>query len=145
METINLKPAETVQLEEIQKLLQNSRLPFEDIGTHLQNFLCMMNKEEIIAVGGFEIYDEIALLRSLAVTEAKRNEGFGQIIYSALIDHAKTKNIKTIYLLTETAEKFFLKNGFLKVERNIIPETIKNTYEYKKLCAESAIVLMKNI
>ena len=145
METINLKPAETVQLEEIQKLLKNSGLPFEDINNHLNNFLCMMNNEEIIAVGGMEIYDDVSLLRSLAVTEGKRNEGLGQLIYFALIEHAKTKNIKSIYLLTETAEKFFIKNGFTKVERNIIPETIKNTYEYKKLCAESAIVLMKNI
>lgn len=145
METLKIKPAEPFQLEEIQKLLQNSGLPYEDIGTHLQNFLCLMNKAEIIAVGGFEIYSEVALLRSLAVVEGKRNKGSGQLIYSALIDHAKTKKIKTIYLLTETAEKFFLKNGFTKVERNVIPETIKNTHEYKKLCAESAIVLMKNI
>lgn len=145
MGTLIIKPAETVQLEEIQHLLKNSGLPFEDIGIHLNNFLCVMNYEKIIAVGGLEIYDDVALLRSLAVTERKRNEGIGQMIYSALIDHAKTKNINTIYLLTETAEKFFLKNGFTKVDRNKIPDTIKNTHEYKVLCAESAIVLMKNI
>ncbi|MBP9796227.1 MAG: GNAT family N-acetyltransferase [Chitinophagales bacterium] len=145
METLIIKPAETVQVEEIQNLLKNSGLPFEDINKHLKDFLCLMNNEEIIAVGGLEIYDDVALLRSLAVVEGKRNQGLGQLVYSALIEHAKSKNIKQIYLLTETAEKFFLKNGFIKVERNKIPETIKNTYEYKVLCAESAIVLMKNI
>lgn len=145
MDTLLIKPAEPIQLEEIQNLLKNSGLPYEDIGTHLNDFLCMLNKEEIIVVGGMEIYDDVALLRSLAVMEGKRNEGLGQMIYSELIEHAKSKNIKQIYLLTETAEKFFLKNGFTKVERNEIPEVIKNTHEYKVLCAESAIVLMKNI
>ena len=145
MESIIIKPADTVQLEEIQNLLKNSGLPFEDINKHLKDFLCLMNNEEIIAVGGLEIYDDVALLRSLAVVEGKRNQGLGQLVYSALIEHAKSKNFKTIYLLTETAEKFFLKNGFTKVERNIIPDKIKNTHEYKVLCAESAIVLMKNI
>lgn len=145
MSGYTIQKAEIGQLEEIQNLLKNSGLPYEDIGMHLNNFLCVMNNEKIIAAGGFEIYDDVALLRSLAVTEAKRNEGLGQLIYAALIEHAKTKNIKQIYLLTETAEKFFIKNGFTKVERNIIPDTIKNTYEYKVLCAESAILLMKNI
>ena len=130
-----IKPAETVQVEEIQNLLKNSGLPFEDINKHLKDFLCLMNNEEIIAVGGMEIYDDVALLRSLAVVEGKRNQGLGQLVYSALIEHAKSKNIKQIYLLTETAEKFFLKNGFTKVERNIIPDKIKNTHEYKVLCA----------
>jgi len=145
METLKIKQAENSQAEKIQKLLKDAGLPFDDILMHLPDFLCFMEDHEIIAVAGLEINNEIALLRSLAVAENKRNKGLGQMIYSALIEHAKSKKIKTIYLLTETAEKFFLKNGFNKIDRNVIPDSIKNTREYKVLCPNSAAVLMKNI
>ncbi|MBC8045692.1 MAG: hypothetical protein H7Y00_02765, partial [Fimbriimonadaceae bacterium] len=74
-----------------------------------------------------------------------RNHGKGQKIYDAVIAFAKEKNIKTIYLLTETAEKFFTKNGFSKMGRNTAPEKILNTEEFKTLCASSAVAMMKHI
>ena len=58
-----------------------------------------------------------------------------------LIEHARTKGIEEIYLLTTTATSFFAKIGFEKVDRHIVPPAIQNTSQFVSLCPDSATCL----
>ena len=60
---------------------------------------------------------------------------------SELVGLAKLKGVLEIYLLTTTAEGFFRRNGFERIERKIVPEVIKQTTEFTSLCPSSAVCM----
>ncbi len=44
----------------------------------------------------------------------------------------------SIYGLTTTAEAFFVKRGYERVDRTEMPEAIRDTAEFRELCPETA-------
>ncbi|MFC1556068.1 GNAT family N-acetyltransferase [candidate division KSB1 bacterium] len=91
------------------------------------------------------IYGETALLRSLAVAEDCRGIGYGRLMTERLLKSAEDSGIRTMFLLTTTAEKFFEKYGFVSIARSEADESIKTTAEYKYLCPDNAVVMKKDI
>ena len=130
-------------LKVIKSLLDNASLPSIDIEKHLLTFFVLENVSNIIGTIGMELYGNTALLRSLAIQKDYRNKGHGKELYSTLISKAKKMNVINIYLLTETAEGFFGKQGFQKIAREQVPLSIKQTYEYSTLCPEGAVCMVK--
>ncbi len=129
----------------IQKILKNFSLPFEDIQPHLVNFILAFKDEQIIGIIGLEIYDSNGLLRSLAVLESQRNFGLGKLLVQKIIDLSILKGINDIFLLTTTAESYFLKIGFENFERINVPSKISQSEEFTSLCPSSAVCLHKKI
>jgi amino-acid N-acetyltransferase len=62
-----------------------------------------------------------------------------------LIDHAKTRSIKQVYLLTETAHKYFLKFGFKDITRENVPAEIKQSTEFVSVCPVSAACMVYHL
>jgi len=130
-------------LNEVLSLLKSSKLPYQDI--ELANSLFISYSDEngkIIGSGGLEFYSSYALLRSVAVDEAQRGKAFGKEIVKDLVDRAKNKSVKAIYLLTETAHDFFLKRGFTDVAREHVPVEVKASSEFSSVCPVSAACMV---
>ena len=83
----------------------------------------------------------MALLRSLAVSQALRSQSLGKQIVENLMQRVKEKGIKEVYLLTLTAYYFFLKLGFTEINRNEVPDEIKSSTEFSQVCPTSARVM----
>jgi amino-acid N-acetyltransferase len=132
-------------LKVIKSLLDSVSLPSVDIEKHLSNFFVLKNGGDIIGTIGMEVYEDTALLRSLAVKKYFQNKGYGQRLYQTLISKAKKMDVMKIYLLTETAVGFFSKEGFQEIKRELAPPAIKKTYEYSTLCPEGAVCMVKKI
>jgi amino-acid N-acetyltransferase len=127
-------------------LLKESSLPYDDIDPSKSRIIGYHNDEgTLVATGGLEFYGPYALLRSIAVHEAYRGKLYGQQIVKTLIDHAKTRSIKQVYLLTETAHKYFLKLGFKDVTRENVPVEIKQSTEFVSVCPVSAACMVYNL
>ncbi|WP_276503984.1 hypothetical protein [Terrimonas pollutisoli] len=58
---------------------------------------------------------------------------------------AKSKEIISMYLLTETASKYFEKKGYKTIDREQVPEPVKASSEFSSVCPVSATVMMKPI
>ena len=58
-----------------------------------------------------------------------------------LIQQARSENLQALYLLTNTAERFFTKLGFEQINRQAAPVTMQNTTEFSSLCPDSAICM----
>ncbi|HEU5289527.1 MAG TPA: arsenic resistance N-acetyltransferase ArsN2 [Cyclobacteriaceae bacterium] len=130
-------------LDEIITILKNNNLPYQDIKLENNLFVSYRNEHgKVIGSGGLEFYSAYALLRSVAVDETQRGKSLGKEIVSDLIDRAKNKSIKEIYLLTETAHNFFLKNGFTDVAREDIPTEVKASSEFTSVCPVSATCMV---
>ncbi len=90
-------------------------------------------------------YDfNVALLRSLSVSDGKRNSGIGELLVGFVENYVEKQGVHSIYLLTTTAEKFFLKKGYKKIDRINVPDFVKNTKEYSLLCSSSSALMKKN-
>jgi amino-acid N-acetyltransferase len=94
---------------------------------------------------GLEHYGDFGLLRSLAITQSYQKKGLGKVLVDTIIELAQEKKIKTIFLLTLTAAEFFSHLDFQIIERESVPDEIKNTAEYSSICPQSSIVMKKEL
>jgi amino-acid N-acetyltransferase len=140
-DTIAIENAEIGQIDGVKRLLKNSDLPYKDIDGHFANFIIAITKGEMTGVIGMEDYGNIALLRSFAVEKEHRSNGVGKLLLQRLFSISKQKGIKELYLLTTTADGYFSKFGFKKVDREQLPEKIKSTAEFKSLCPVSSVCM----
>ena len=143
--TIKIESAKTSDLEEIYALLKLVNLPIEGVEETIDNFLLLIreidSEEELVGCVGLEIFEEYALLRSAAVHPNHQGKNYGKQLVLAIIAYAKLIGAKELFLLTETAELFFEKMGFTKVDRAQVPAIVKTSIEFESLCDESAIVM----
>jgi amino-acid N-acetyltransferase len=127
-------------------LLQSQGLPVSDItDEHLEHFFFVGSDGSPIGLVGLELHGTDALLRSLVVGENSRSNGLG----SALVEHAEqyaaTKGVRSIYLMTTTAELFFKRLGYQRIDRSEGAPSIKETSEFASLCPASSAFMIKQL
>lgn len=127
-------------------LLQAAGLPTSDLtDTHLEHFFFAGTDATPAALIGLEIYRTDALLRSLVVTAPLRTQGWGSALVAHAEDYASARRVGSIYLLTTTAELFFERRGYQRVDRTQAPSTILATREFSSLCPASSAFMVKRI
>ncbi|HEX8039168.1 MAG TPA: arsenic resistance N-acetyltransferase ArsN2 [Chryseosolibacter sp.] len=122
-------------------LLKSSGLPADDLDYNRDLLVGYYEGDDLVGTGGLEVYGPYALLRSLSVKMGIRGKAVGTTITEYLLEEAKKKKLKSVYLLTETAHGFFQKKGFKDVSRDAVPREVKQSEEFSKLCPESAAVM----
>ncbi len=138
------QPARPADFPAIVRLLQDAELPHGDLAPeHLRHFLVLRDGDEIAGVVGMEVADDAGLLRSLAVPEARRGRGLAMRLVDALEEHARASGIRTLYLLTTTAEGFFARRGYARADRAAVPDAIAATPEFRGICPASATCLAR--
>jgi len=137
-QNIKILEARKEDLPAIKALLESVNLPLQGVEDHWDNFILLKKENVVGGTVGLEIYNDKALLRSLAVAGAQQGHGFGQKLYFAIIEKAREHGIREIYLLTETAEKFFAKQGFEKISRDSADVKVKESIEFRSACPGTA-------
>jgi amino-acid N-acetyltransferase len=130
----------------VKNLLSASGLPIADISApHLHHFFGFASGGELLGIVGLELYGEVALLRSLAVAAERRGSGLGSQLVEHAERYARDREVKSLYLLTTTAEAFFLRRGYTRVPREKAPEAIRNTKEFGGICPLSSAFMVKHL
>jgi amino-acid N-acetyltransferase len=129
------------EVRQIQALLAENGLPFEDIDEHLAHFITAKKDEVVIGTVGLEVHGNFALLRSLAVKEKYRGHGIAKVLCERVLRYARDLSITNIYLLTDSAAGFFAKLQFKQIDRDQAPEAIRSTKEFAELCPSTAIFM----
>ena len=127
-------------------LLTTAGLPLEGVHEALPCFVVAEDAGEIVGVAGVEACGtkgEHALLRSVAVAPSWQNRGLGRALVTRTIAEAESRGVKSLYLLTTTAEHYFPTFGFAAVTRDIVPDDVKATQEYCGVCPSSATVMVR--
>ncbi len=137
--------AKREDLPEISTLLEECELPREGLATHLSTTLVARKGKEIVGCSALELYQEFALLRSVAVKPSFRKQGMALRLTRAALDLAKHHKVTEVYLLTETATGLFSKIGFTHIQRSNVPENIQHSAEFTTLCPETAMVMTKSL
>ncbi|ARL04446.1 arsenic resistance N-acetyltransferase ArsN2 [Burkholderia multivorans] len=140
---MNIREARPDDLDSVMSLLDLNQLPTADVTEDLLNDFLVVCDPRLIAVAGLERFDEIGLLRSLAVSGSERSQGLGRKLVEAVEERAKATGISSLWLLTTTATNFFLAVGYSVVTRDDAPAGIRNSSEFRDLCPASAICMRK--
>ena len=126
-------------------LLIAEKLPVDDLPKKLDNFVVALDDEHLVGVAGLEIYGAYGLLRSVAVDKAYRGKGIADRILKQTEALAEAKQLKAIFLLTETAADYFLRKGYQTISRAEVPAEVQESTEFSHVCPVSAIVMKKNL
>jgi len=110
---------------------------------HMKHFFGTGTKEDLDGVVGLELFNTIGLLRSLAVVSSRRKAGLGSRLVAHAEDYARNHGIKSLYLLTETAEAFFTHLGYRRISRNEAPSAILGAKEFSEICPVSSAFMAK--
>ncbi|MHA2175823.1 MAG: arsenic resistance N-acetyltransferase ArsN2 [Candidatus Hodarchaeales archaeon] len=127
-------------LEEVYLLLKQVDLPIEGVKEHFTDFFIIRDDKKIAGCVGIEIYEDVGLLRSVAVHPSFQGKGLGQQMVGKMETYSAEQGLHTIYLLTDTAEKFFLKLGYEYISREETDERIKQSVEFTTLCPSSPVM-----
>jgi amino-acid N-acetyltransferase len=130
---------------EVLNILQENELTTDGVSEFFENYLVLKGDNLIIGVCGLEIYESLGLLRSMAIRTEWHHQGLGSILLEAMIEKATTRNLDAIYLLTNTAEGFYLKFGFETISRDLAPEAIQHSREFEHLCPVSSKFMKKSL
>jgi len=84
-------------------------------------------------------------LRSLAVASSRRSAGLGSRLVAHAERHAQDQGVKSLYLLTTTAEAFFQRRGYARIPRENAPAAIKDTKEFAGICPVSSAFMVKKL
>ena len=140
---VTIELAEKDNLSLLQGILEQNDLPTDDIYNNSIRFFVAKENDRILGLVGLEVYKPFGLLRSLAVMDEFKNKQIGKKLVEYLITESKSEEIKELYLLTTTADKYFPKFGFIRIEREQVPDSIRQTEEFKNICPDSAVVMKK--
>ena len=129
--------------EAILELLRANALPDDGVLDHLHNALVARCQGRVVGSIALEIYDDGALLRSVAVEAAHRGRGVGQRLTAAALELAGTLEVPAVFLLTTSAEGFFPRFAFRPIGRDDVPPGVRASVEFRSACPSTATVMMK--
>jgi amino-acid N-acetyltransferase len=127
-------------------LLAAAELPSSDLtDEQLTEFFFCGSAAAPSAMVGLEIYGTAALLRSLVVSPNLRSTGLGSALVRRAEQQALTRGVRALYLLTTTAEPFFARLGYKRIDRREAPPSIQSTGEFADLCPTSSAFMIKQL
>ena len=140
-----IRPAEDADWNAIAALLQDCSLPLEGAREHLPAFLVAVGDGDVVGSAGLEVYGDVALLRSVAVSPAWRGQGVGRALAQAVYADAHRRGVKTLHLLTTTAAAYFSNLGFESETREHVPAALEASAEFHGACPSSAAYMSRNV
>jgi N-acetylglutamate synthase-like GNAT family acetyltransferase len=120
--------------------LEAAELPTDDLNDEGRSFFSIEDGGRTIGYGGYEIYGPDVLLRSIVVLPDLRGQGFGRAVTAAVLAEAAKAGGRTAYLLTTTAERFFERDGFMRIERVAAPAAIASTQQATTICSTASML-----
>ena len=127
------------------RLLQAAALPTDGVPATLHDFYVAEDHGRIVGAIGLELYGDDGLLRSAVVDPGVRGAGIGEALVRRVLDHARTRGVRDVYLLTTTAEHYFPRFGFQRIDRQEVPVGVQASVEFREACPASAVAMRKPV
>lgn len=143
--TTSIGPASGGDFDAIKRLLQGSLLPSRDVAEGRQRFIVASEGGRIIGCAGLQVAGEDGLVRSMAVHWTRRNAGLGSRLHQRLLLEAVLAGVKTLWVVTTTAEDFFVRHGFAKVEAAAVPAALQASEEFTAFVPGGSAVMSRPV
>jgi protein-tyrosine-phosphatase/N-acetylglutamate synthase-like GNAT family acetyltransferase len=145
----SLMPATVEDRSEVEALLQACALPLDGLEQAFPaGYSVARIGGALVGAAGVERYGERALLRSVAVAERHRRSHVGAALVAdrlawakSLVDDHGQPTVASMSLLTTTAEPFFARLGFERVERDALPEELRASTQLALPACSTAVAM----
>ncbi len=145
MDGVRIRQARHHDREAMVELLRASELPVEGLDDCWPEAFIACAGEAVAGVAALELQEPDAVLRSVAVAASHRGLGVGEALVHRALEAARSRRVRDVYLLTETAAAFFPRFGFRAAPREQAPAAILQSIEYSSLCPASAISMVLRV
>ncbi|WP_372662832.1 N-acetyltransferase [Cohnella sp.] len=115
----------------------------EALARNIDTFFVAQDEDRLIGCGSLcRLGNDLVEIRSLGIVDGYKGHGIGSRLVDALIEEARELKIPKVMALTYEA-KFFQKNGFQIVEKEIFPEKVWTDCIHcpKQQCCDEIAVL----
>src|SRR5262245_26239622 len=127
----HLKPADA---DAVFALLREHHLPIDGLAEHLETTLVARGDNRILGSAALELYENSALLRSVAVVGNSQGQHIGRDLTLAALQLARERGASAVYLLTTTAYNYFPRFGFERIGRTDVPSAVQSSVEFTSAC-----------
>ena len=142
---IRIETAAKSNAEDLERLLEAAKLPIDGVRDCIESTIVAWSDDRIIGSAALEIYASGVLLRSVAVEEAWRGHGIGEQLTGAALSLALRQGATVAFLLTTTATGFFPRFGFKTIDRNEVPNDVRQSVEFTSACPSTATVMRAHL
>lgn len=131
---------------ELYAMLEMSELATEDLTPKmLADFLIARQDGVLVGIAGLERYPKAGLLRSVVVDKSLRGVGLGRRLVMSMEDRARGRGLKQLYLLTTTADAFFLAMDYRPLDRLDAPPGIRHSQQFSRICPSDSTFMTKTL
>lgn len=141
----SIEPALDSDRPAMEGLLAGSGLPLDGLGAAMPTAVVARGETGVVGCAAIETYGSAGLLRSVCVAHDLRGTGLGRRLVGAVEALAAAHDIVELYLLTDTAERWFPRLGYRPTTRASVPPELTPSPEFTSACPESAAVLHKRL
>ena len=141
MSDIFIRPATHLDLPRIRSLLESENLPVLGVAEHISTFLVAERNGVLVGSIGIEVYGETGLLRSAVVHNQEQGRGIGGKLYASLLNNARRMGIRRLLLLTNTAEAYFSRRGFIRIPQSSVSGPVTSSVEFSGACPSHAVCM----
>jgi amino-acid N-acetyltransferase len=141
--TTSIETAQPEDLDAVLRLLAQHHLPPDGLRDHLATTLVAREGGEVVGSAALEVYDDGVLLRSVAVALRRAHHGLGRALTDAALQLARDLQAPAVFLLTTTADQYFARFGFDRIDRADVPAGVQTSIEFTSACPTTATVMRK--
>jgi len=132
-------------LPAVEALLGSAGLPLDGVTDAFRSGVVARDGGRIVGCAAVELYGDAALVRSVAVDEARRGEGLGTRLVARVEALARDAGAREAYLLTETAERWFPRFGYEPIGRADAEPAIGASVEFTAACTETCAAFRRSL
>jgi amino-acid N-acetyltransferase len=144
--TFTIRPATPADLDSVKSLLSSAALPLDGLEEQFgEGYAVAEAGGEIVGAEGIEVYERSGLLRSAVVHPEWRGHGVGDALTRDRLEWARRAGLERVYLLTTTAESYFPRFGFTRVDRAEAPSEIRGSREFASACPATAVFMVLRV
>jgi len=136
------RPAGRREATGVAALLASAGLPAAGAQERIGETVVSTTGARIDATSCLQDVGGVGILRSVAVRPELRGKGLGMLAVAAAVGEGRRRRVAEVGLFTETAEPFFERLGFRRVERKELPESIAASAHAAEECAASATPML---
>jgi glycerol-1-phosphatase len=138
-----LRQAAGPDLPAIATLLHDAGLPARGARERAgRTIVADADRSGLLGTSSWEPLDnERALIRSVAISTRARSRGVGTTLVAATLRQAIHAGSREVWCVTTDAEEFFTRCGFVRADREALPEAVAEHAQVRRECPETAAVM----
>ena len=129
----------------IEALLAASHLPLDGAAGAFATGVVARDDTAVVGAAAIEPHGDAGLLRSVVVAPELRGTGVGANLLASAEALAGELGIGELYLLTETAEAWFARRGYERLDRDDVPERVRRSVEFVTACSDKAVAMKRRL